>query len=172
MRTKVLLGAAVVVAALIVFAPSKDEVVAPVHGQDGASAGGHPSTVHPTASHRHYNLADRIADATSAASLFAAHSWYTPPPPPPPPPASVLAEASSGPPAPVAPPLPFAYMGSYTAADSKPVYFLTANDRTYDVKLGDTLDGMYTLDKQVGNQLVFTYKPLNTQQFLAVEVPE
>jgi hypothetical protein len=34
------------------------------------------------------------------------------------------------------------------------------------VHIGDTLDGTYTVDSFNNGQLVFTYKPLNTQQQL------
>jgi len=50
------------------------------------------------------------------------------------------------PPKPVAPPLPFTYMGSYAPNGAKPVFFLTQGDRVYDVHIGDTLDGTYSVD--------------------------
>jgi hypothetical protein len=108
-------------------------------------------------------LAHRVADPTAAGSLFAAHSWYVPPPPPPPP----VASAPVPPPKPVAPPLPFTYMGSYTPNGSPAVFFLTTGEKVYDVHLGDTIDNTYTVDAFANGQLVFTYKPLNQQQQLS-----
>ena len=70
------------------------------------------------------------------------------------------------PPKPVAPPLPFTYMGSYAPNGAKPVFFLTQGDRVYDVHIGDTLDGTYSVDAFNNGALVFTYKPLNQQQQL------
>jgi hypothetical protein len=70
------------------------------------------------------------------------------------------------PPKPVAPPLPFTYMGSYAPNGAKPVFFLTQGDRVYDVHIGDTLDGTYSVDAFNNGTLVFTYKPLNQQQQL------
>jgi len=68
-------------------------------------------------------LAQRVVEQSSAASLFAAHSWYTPPPaPPPPPPAAAV---NTAPVAPSAPPLPFQFIGSYTPDGQAPVFFLT-----------------------------------------------
>jgi hypothetical protein len=84
-------------------------------------------------------------------------------PPPPPPAPEVKPEP---PPKPVAPPLPFTYMGSYAPNGAKPVFFLTQGDRVYDVHIGDTLDGTYSVDAFNNGALVFTYKPLNQQQQL------
>jgi hypothetical protein len=69
---------------------------------------------------------------------------------------------------PTAPPLPFAFMGSYTSDGSTPVFFLTQGDRVYDVRIGDTLDDTYSVDSFSNGQLVMTYKPLKLQQQLLV----
>jgi hypothetical protein len=58
-------------------------------------------------------------------------------------------------------------MGSYRA-DGTATYFLTAGDRVYDVKIGDTLDNTYSVDGVKSGQLLFTYMPLKIQQSLAV----
>jgi len=87
-------------------------------------------------------------------------------PPPPPPPAPVVT-APVAPPKPVAPPLPFTYMGSYTPNGSPAVFFLTSGEKVYDVHLGDTIDNTYSVDAFNNGQLVFTYKPLNQQQQLS-----
>ena len=110
----------------------------------------------------------RTADATHAAALFAAHSWYVAPPPPPPPPAPTVSAASLAPPVPTAPPLPFQYMGSYQAEGAAQVFFLTHGDRVYDAKIGDILENTYSVDGFNGSQLLLTYKPLNIQQQLPV----
>ncbi len=108
----------------------------------------------------------RTADATHAGALFATHSWYVaPPPPPPPPPATAV---SLAPVAPIAPPLPFQYMGSYQAEGAAQVFFLTHGDRVYDAKIGDILENTYSVDGFNGSQLLLTYKPLNIQQQLSV----
>ena len=109
----------------------------------------------------------RVASASQASDLFAAHSWYVAPPPPayvaPPPPAP--------PPPPMAPPLPYVYLGSYTPTGDVTVFFLTRGDRVYDVKVGDTVDGIYQIESAKGGQLIFNYKPLNQQQTLANGAP-
>ena len=59
-------------------------------------------------------------------------------------------------------------MGSY-AQDGEPVvYFLVKADRVYNVKVGDTLDDIYSVDAVSDGSMSITYKPLNIQQSLAV----
>jgi hypothetical protein len=170
LRTKVLIGIAATVGGFVIFGPSGTETVAPTADHSGAHAAAPP----PRAAARQrvgralYDLSHRVADAASAATLFQVHSWYVPPPPPPPPPPVVEAP----PPAPTAPPLPFAYMGSYVADGGAPVYFVTRNDRIYDLKVGDTIEGSYSFDGPKGDRLVFTYKPLNVQQTLVMSLNE
>ena len=102
-------------------------------------------------------------DAQASGSLFAAHSWYVAPPPPPAPP---VVTTPAPPPKPTAPPLPYQLIGTYTPAGEKTVFFLSANERVYDVHVGDTLDNTYHIDSYNNGQLVLTYKPLNLQQQL------
>jgi hypothetical protein len=105
----------------------------------------------------------RVADASQANAIFTTHSWYVAPPPPayvPPPP-------PPPPPPPTAPPLPFVFLGSYTPSGDATVFFLTRGDRVYDVKVGDTVDGIYVVEAAKGGQLTFLYKPLNQRQTLA-----
>ena len=102
-----------------------------------------------------------VSDAP-VADLFAGSSWYVPPPPPPPPP------PPGPPPPPSAPPLPYIYMGSYVQEGEPTVYFLVKADRVYNVKIGDTLDDIYSIDAVSNGTMAITYKPLNIQQTLAV----
>jgi hypothetical protein len=168
LRTKVLIGIAAAVTGFVIFGPSGTDTVAPAADHTAAHpAARQPGAVaHPTVGHALYSLGNRVADAASAATLFAVHSWYVPPPPPPPPPPPVI----EAPPPPTAPPLPFAFMGSYLAGGDVPVYFVTLNDRIYDLKVGDVLEGNYRFDGLQGKLLVFTYKPLNVQQTLATSI--
>ena len=165
-REKALIAIALGVGGFVIFGPSGSNTVEPARRHEAA-----PAVVEraafgesPRLGGVMQRIAHRVADAASDAALFASHSWYTPPPPAPPPPPIVIKPA-----APTAPPLPFAYMGSYLRDGDKPVFFLTRNDRIYDVKVGDTLDGVYTFEGLSGNNLVFTYKPLNTRQTLVVD---
>jgi hypothetical protein len=159
----------------VVFAPPDSAAPAADAAQDATASPNTRVQHHPEHSqHRAANalsrLAHRVADATSAAELFAAHSWYTPPPPPPPAPAAAISEAQAAAlRTPTAPPLPFQYMGSYAPDGKATVFFLTRADRVYDVRVGDMLDDTYSVDGFNGTQLLLTYKPLNIQQQLNAE---
>ena len=99
----------------------------------------------------------RTADASHAAALFAAHSWYVAPPPPPP-------AVPPPPPPPEAPPFPYTFVGSYAPAGEQPVYFLARADRVIDAHVGDRLDGVYVFESAGVGTLVFNYLPLNIRQ--------
>jgi hypothetical protein len=165
-RGKWLTGIAALVAGYVIFGPKDSDSVEPARtGTSPAAHAPRAATVSSSApvARSLLALAHRVVEQTASGSLFAAHSWYVAPPPPPPVAAST---APVEPPKPVAPPLPFTYMGSYAPDGGPPVFFLTQGDRVYDVHIGDTLDGTYTVDSFNNGQLVFTYKPLNTQQQL------
>ncbi len=172
-REKALIGIALAVAGFVAFGPSGSNTVEPARAPAATHATPPPEPVDraafgepPPVGGIMTRLAHRVAGAAADAALFATHSWYTPPPAPPP---TATAAIVVAPPAPTAPPLPFAYMGSYRRAGGKQVYFLTRNDRIYDVSAGDTLDGVYTFEGLSGANLVFTYKPLKVRQTLAVD---
>jgi hypothetical protein len=171
LRAKMLIAVALGCAGYIVMSPDASQTIEPVRTTgSGDDAGRVDRAGHEAAAGRKslmqsasFSFADRIVKDTAAASLFSAQSWYVAPPAPPPAPVVVQA-----PPAPTAPPLPFAYMGSYRPEGAQPTYFLTAGDRVYDVKVGDTLDSTYTVDAVRSGQLLLTYIPLKIQQSLAV----
>jgi hypothetical protein len=178
LRTKALIGFAVVCAGYIVLMPDASQTIEPTRGSStpsrgaGAPGAAAPSrAIHPAQAGRRspvmnasfFAPSDRIVKDTSAASLFSPQSWYVAPPPPPP--APVVYQP---PPAPTAPPLPFAFMGSYRTQGGGAVYYLTAGDRVYDVKVGDTLDNTYSVDGVKSGQLLLTYMPLKIQQSIAV----
>lgn len=103
---------------------------------------------------------------------FPVKSWAPPPPPPPPkvvPKRAVVIPPPPPPPPPkpTAPPLPYKYLGRFEDRGVATI-FLEAGDRNFLVKPGDTLDGNYRLDAIQGNTLIFTYLPLQQQQFLPV----
>jgi hypothetical protein len=163
-RGKWLTGIAALIAAYVAFGPKDSDSVEPARATAAAPAHAPRAATTLTApvARSLLALAHRVVDPTAAGALFATHSWYVAPPPPPPAP-EVKPEP---PPKPVAPPLPFTYMGSYAPNGAKPVFFLTHGDRVYDVHIGDTLDGTYSVDAFNNGALVFTYKPLNQQQQL------
>ncbi len=99
----------------------------------------------------------------SKGNAFAVLDWTPPPPPvvviarPPPPP----------PPAPVAPPLPFTFVGMLEKGAGQPQAFLAQGEQLLVVAAGDTLvNNTYRVDSLSAQQILITYLPLNTQQTL------
>ena len=169
-RTNVLIATALAIAAYVVFGPTDAPVAEVAHNSPPSSGGRAPqakAAPRQNTMHSLLMLAHRVSNTVEAGALFATHSWYVPPPPPPPPPPSSATAESLAPPIPTAPPLPFAYMGTYKPDGAPAVFFLTRGDRVYDVHVGDTLDNIYSIDGFNGSQLLLTYKPLNIQQQLA-----
>lgn len=102
-----------------------------------------------------------VAEPVKSADIFASKSWYVPPPPPPPP-------KPVPPPPPTAPPLPFAFMGSYQEPEGRLILFLTKGDRLYTVSPGDVIDGIYRVEEVAAGQLGLTYLPLNIKQSMTI----
>lgn len=109
--------------------------------------------------------AEPIADGTArdeaptpTPDIFAVRSWEPPPPPPPPP---------APPPPPQAPPLPFRFIGRI-AEGPDTAFMLVRRDQVISVRVGDTIDALYHLEKFEGGQLHFMYRPLNIRQTLFV----
>ena len=74
--------------------------------------------------------------------------------------------AAPPPPAPVAPSLPFTFLGRMVEEDST-VLFLSKADQSYSVKVNSVLDKNYRVDSINNTEVVFTYLPLNIQQTLS-----
>lgn len=70
------------------------------------------------------------------------------------------------PPPPQAPPLPFRLLGKIR--DDGTVYMLQHGQRILDVRPGDDIDGIYTVDGAKNGQLDFVYRPLQIRQSLFV----
>jgi len=88
--------------------------------------------------------------------LFRSKSWYIPPPPPPPAP----------PPKPVAPPLPFTFLGKSTQPDGSQTLFISDQTKVFLIHGGETLDNNYHVDGIEDGKLVITYLPLKQKQYL------
>lgn len=95
--------------------------------------------------------------------VFNQTSWYVAPPPPPkslePPP------PPPPPPAPVAPQLPFTYLGRYGDSDTRTV-ILSKGEKVYTVTVGETIENTYRVEKFSPGAVNLTYLPLNILQTL------
>ncbi len=105
----------------------------------------------------------RPSHELARADPFAPRSWdgearaearrNAPPPPPPAPPR--------------APPLPFTYLGKAIEGDQVTA-FLARGDSVYVLRAGDTVDGIYQVERLDQRVLVFKYLPLGQRQELAL----
>jgi len=92
------------------------------------------------------------------AQAFGVRSWTPPPPPPPPPPK------------PVAPPLPFAFLGKQVQAGVWQVYLTVGEDMRL-ARVASVIDGKYRVESIVPPRIEFTYLPLNERQTLDIGAP-
>jgi hypothetical protein len=97
------------------------------------------------------------ASAPVRRDLFSTRNWNPPPAPP-----VSMAEA-----APVAPALPFAFLGKKLEGEIWEVY-LIRGEQTFVVREGQTLDGVYRVDKIAPPSLALTYLPLGQSQTLPI----
>lgn len=96
--------------------------------------------------------------------LFAGHSWRRPEPAPAPPP-----PAPPPPPAePVAPPLPFVYIGTLAEDGQETLYYLEHGAQVLTVKAGAAIGSDYRLIGPRAGGLEFHYLPLDQRQTLPV----
>jgi len=104
----------------------------------------------------------------SKGQAFASLSWL--PPPPPAPPVRVALPSPPPPPiVPVAPPLPFTFVGLLEQGAARPQAFLAKGDALLVVAAGDMLDNnTYRIETLNAQQIIITYLPLNTPQTLNI----
>lgn len=136
---------------------AEEAVVAPIkHNALSRSVSGNPAHLALEKLQRSVNSQpDDIADA------FRVTSWFVAPPVP------KVQPVAAQPAPPTAPPLPFTYLGQMLE-DGKLTVFLTRQNMNYSVKVGETIEDMYHVDSIESQRIVFTYKPLNMQQSLAI----
>jgi hypothetical protein len=90
--------------------------------------------------------------------LFKVHSWFVPPP--------VKKMPLVVAPAPVAPPLPFTYVGKMEGSTKGDLVFLLANNQLYSVVKGENVTPQWRLDLENETMLRFTFIPLNLPKVL------
>ena len=154
--------------ALAWFAPGEDSVAPNKQGRKAAAQRRVPAG--PDAAASSAALAERVQPAYAnrpplpedIPDLFKSTSWYVPPPPPPTPP-------PPPPPKPVAPALPFVYLGQYVEGNRQ-VIILARGDRVMTASVGEVIDNTYKLERMTNGQLTFIYLPLSTTQLLSTGV--
>ena len=70
---------------------------------------------------------------------------------------------------PVAPPMPFSYMGKMFDEESgKLILYLAKGDIPYSVSVGEVIEGTYRVEAVTETVLTLIYLPLNTKQTLII----
>jgi hypothetical protein len=112
-----------------------------------------------------------VAKDDADADPFAPRGWDAVPAPiavtPAPVAAPVIAVPDAPPPAPVAPALPFTFMGRLSDGATAMVY-ISRGEESWTVKGGETLDGNYKVASVTPQQIVFEHVPTGTQQTLSL----
>lgn len=151
--------------------PLAGQTATPAAGRLPARLAETPSVTHGTVAgyaalpdllQRRHALA-RLAgadDQARQADLLKAHAWYVPP-------AVVSSAAHAAPVAPVTPAVPYQYMGKLEDTPDGTLIFLTVRNKVQTVRLGQTVDSLWRLDREDANALYLSYLPLATTQVLA-----
>jgi hypothetical protein len=71
------------------------------------------------------------------------------------------------PPKPVAPPLPFKFMGRLIDKGTTTV-FVSHNGQSLNLKQGDKAADLYRVEQITASEVVFLYEPLDERQVLAI----
>lgn len=151
-----LYGAALLTLVAAIFAPSAEEPVQPSRAAASAPAPASADTARSGLDDRtNWQPQPRRGLAQEPADLFLV-------PRPPARPAAAVRK-----PVPVAPPLPYVYMGKMLDNEEITV-FLTRQDKPYVVKTGDVLDHQYRVDVIRPPLMELTYLPLNQKQMLNI----
>jgi hypothetical protein len=102
----------------------------------------------------------RVPPAAEGIDVFKAKSWSGP--------AMVRVTVVPPPAQPVAPPLPFQYVGRIEGRDG-PTILLARDMESFSVRAGEPIDNDYRLESATDEGLTIVYVPLNERQTLELE---
>ncbi|QID16201.1 hypothetical protein G3580_00310 [Nitrogeniibacter mangrovi] len=147
-------------------------------GLESGADGAEPAPVAQARSAPHRPARRAPAAPPSLAGLDGARAGFgeaappvfgLPPPPPPPPSAAALAAMRPAPaPRPVAPALPYTYIGSLQEAGGERVIFLLDGERLVTARVGEVLDERYRINAADETAVTLTYLPLKQTQRLSL----
>jgi hypothetical protein len=153
-QQRLIFGAAALTVIAAVFAPAPEETVEPTHQKQHLVVPERSSTAAgKTASIGNLFPVERKEMTEEPSDLFFVDK---------PPPLPAIKQ-----PKPVAPPLPYVYMGKMVDETGLTV-FLTRNDKPYVVHAGDVLDTQYRVESIRPPLMELTYLPLKEKQVLNI----
>jgi hypothetical protein len=162
-RTLILLAALLATLLAVFFAPSADGPVQPSQ-EEAVSA---PRSEKAAEAERRPAAARRLLPLKRTALEQEPGDLFQVDRPPPPLPDQMTSSAGS--PAPVAPPLPYTYMGRMVEEGDFSVFLLRqGQEKPYIVRTGDVLDGQYRVEAIRPPIVEFTYIPLGQKQALHI----
>ena len=162
----VLVGTAVFIAAYWLNKPVANEVAIVEAVSRGRGTQRLPPQSSPPVKERFSMFQTRegaVISSLNESDVFLPHSWLPPPPlppPPPPPPPPVK---------PVAPPLPFSFVGTLDEKGVARRVFLTQGEQLIIVKSSDVMEGRYRIDQITDSSVELTYLPLNQKQIISIQ---
>ena len=102
----------------------------------------------------------RVPPSADGIDVFAARTWHQP--------TTVRQTVAPPAPQPVAPPMPFLYVGQIAGREG-PTILLSRGAESFAVKAGEPIDNDYRLESVAGEELTIVYLPLNERQILVPE---
>ena len=109
----------------------------------------------------------RSAQYKAGKNLFVAKTWSHGAAPRPVKQSVTVERPVEAPVAPIAPPLPFTYIGKMLDEESgRLVLYLSKGDIPYSVSVGDVIDEIYKVETISEKELTLIYLPMNTKQIL------
>lgn len=156
-----LLGAALLA---VYFTPnSDDDIVVPRKASHHTSLLAKPTQSTDAVEVLTLRNRDVYANEEIASGLFSIAKWRIATQPS----AKISAQMPAQPSVPLAPPMPFRFLGRY-ADEGKEAIFLQSNERSIVVRVGDTIDEQYKIESLDDGILTLRYLPLNQVQTLDV----
>ncbi|HEY6863442.1 MAG TPA: cohesin domain-containing protein [Burkholderiales bacterium] len=129
----------------------------------GPASGGQPAGAARAPSEFRAELPERAPLQRAGKDPFSTRSWT-------PPPARRPAGPVAAAPPPVAPPLPYRYVGELVLPTGTQVY-LARGDDTFRVSEGETLDGQYRVESIKRGEMVFVHLATGQQQTMRFSLP-
>jgi hypothetical protein len=154
------LGCALMIAIVLTVVGDDKSIPVPVETPKPSSAGPSPAGPEKPVPIEVAKLS-RVPPSADGIDVFAAKTWNQP--------TTVRQAVAPPPPQPVAPPMPFLYVGQIAGREG-PTILLSRGAESFAVKAGEPIDNDYRLESVAGEELTIVYLPLNERQILVPDL--